>query len=47
MEFILNGQFRTEQPLEGYRQWVFDDVCERYRKSRMGIELSEELRKET
>lgn len=32
-EFIRAASFRTEEPLKGYRQWVFDDLCERYRRN--------------
>lgn len=32
-KFIEGASFRTEEPLKGYRQWVFDALCERYRRN--------------
>ena len=27
------SKFRTEEPLKGYREYVFWELCERYRKN--------------
>lgn len=32
-KFVEKASFRTEEPLKGYRQWCFDELCERYRKN--------------
>lgn len=26
VSYFTNGQFREEEPLKGYRQWVFDNL---------------------
>lgn len=28
-KFVEKASFRTEEPLKGYRQWVFDELSER------------------
>ena len=31
-QFVEKASFRTEEPLKGYRQWVFDALVDKFRK---------------